>query len=187
MRLGSYRTISFAMLGLLAMTTGYYIFRGRISEAMDSLTWYVLLILFLLETFKLSSVQSRRAVRVMRIVRIAASAVLLGTLFLYLHEWEWVDAINLTLWLLVVALMETEVRQPDFLTTHRKAFSYAAAALYLSLAAIIMVWLYQGAWIDAWDGVLWLAAFGLLELKLLSAPANINARNNARAVGMPKD
>ncbi|MCC2097094.1 MAG: hypothetical protein KDJ29_09385, partial [Hyphomicrobiales bacterium] len=137
-------------------------------EAMDSLTWYLLLILFLVEAFGLKFAQSARALHLIRLIRAGATFVLVVTLGLYLRERQWIDAINMALWLSVVAMMELEVRRPALVDSRRQAFNRTAAALYLGLALVALLWLFQRKWIDAWDAVLWLAAFGALEMDLLS-------------------
>jgi hypothetical protein len=167
----TYAQTSIVLLCLLGMTTLYYVVAGRRTEAMDSVTWYILLILFLVEAFRLKFAQSARALQLIRLTRAAAIFVLVLTLGLYLRERQWVDAINMTLWLSVVALMELEVRRPTLIEAHPKAFSRTAACLYLGLALVVLLWLFQRKWIDAWDAVLWLAAFGALELNLLARGA----------------
>ena len=164
----TYAQTSIALLCLLGMTTLYYVFAGRRTEAMDSVTWYILLILFLVEAFRLKFAQSAHAIQTIRLIRAAAIFVLVLTLGLYLRERQWVDAINMALWLSVVALMELEVRRPELIEAHPNAFSRTAACLYLGLALVVMLWLFQRKWIDAWDAALWLAAFGALELNLLT-------------------
>jgi hypothetical protein len=169
----TYAQTSIALLCLLGMTTLYYVFAGRRTEAMDSVTWYILLILFLAETFRLKFAQSAYAIQTIRLIRAAAIFVLVLTLGLYVRERQWVDAINMVLWLSVVALMELEVRRPELIEAHPKAFSRAASCLYLGLALVVLLWLLQRKWIDAWDAALWLAAFGALELNLLTHGSSV--------------
>ena len=156
------------MLGLLGMTTLYYVFAGRRTEAMDSVTWYVLLVLFLAEGMRWAWAKPPRALLAMRAARMVATGVLVLTLALYLRERQWLDALNMALWLSVVALMEVEVRSPAFALAHRSALSRSAMCLYAALALVVLVWLFQLKWIDAWDATLWLISFGVLELNLLS-------------------
>ena len=156
---------------MLACNTMYYIVAGRFSEALESVAWYVLLILFILET------THRRlrpwTIAALRSVRLLATLAIAVTTVLYVREKEWLDAANLLLWIAVVALLEVEVRQPAAIAAHRKAFTVTAAALYTGLGVLVMAWLAIGKWMNAWDASLWLAAFGLLELDVLRAD-NIN-------------
>ncbi len=155
-----------ALIALLACNTMYYIIAGRVSQALDSVAWYALLTLFLLETLRGHPLTTRartvnHALRLLATLAIAASAVL------YVREREWLDAINLLLWVAVVMLLEIEIRRPVVVAAYRKAFTVTAGLLYAALAILVLVWLTRGKWMDAWDATLWLAAFGMLEMDLL--------------------
>ncbi len=166
------------LIALLACNTIYYIVAGRVSQALDSVAWYALLILFLLETLRTRPLTTRaqtfnHALRLVATLAIAASAVL------YVREHEWLDATNLFLWIAVVALLEIEIRRPAAVAAHRKAYTLTAALLYAALAILVMVWLARGKWMDAWDAALWLTAFGLLEMDVLRKDINkISFKNN---------
>ena len=103
----------------------------------------------------------------MRGVRGLATLAIVITAVLYVLEKEWLDAINLFLWIAVVALLEIEVRYPASVATCHNAYARVAALLYALLGTLVLIWLARGEWMDAWDAALWLAAFGLLELNLL--------------------
>lgn len=155
-----------AIIALLACNTVYYVVAGRVSQALDSVAWYALLILFLLETLRARPLTTRaqgvnHGLRFLATLAIAASAVL------YVREQEWLDATNLFLWIAVVALLEIEIRRPAAVAAHRKAFTVTAGALYAVLVILVVVWLARGKWMDAWDAALWLTAFGLLEMDML--------------------
>ena len=155
-----------AIIALLACNTIYYIVAGRVSQALDSVAWYALLILFLLETLSARPLTARartanHCLRLLATMAIAASAVL------YVREQEWLDATNLLVWVAVVALLEIEIRRPAVVTAHRQAFTLTAGLLYAVLTILVVVWLSHGNWMDAWDAALWLAAFGALELDVL--------------------
>ncbi len=155
-----------AIIALLACNTIYYLVAGRVSQALDSVAWYALLMLFLLETLRVRPLTVRartvnHGLRLLATLAIAASAVL------YVREREWLDATNLLVWVAVVALLEIEIRRPAVVAAQRKAFTFTAGILYAVLATLVVVWLARGKWMDAWDATLWLAAFGLLEMDLL--------------------
>ena len=46
-------------------------------------------------------------------------------------------------------------------------FTAVAAALYAALALLVGVWAWRGDWLDAWDALVWLAAFAMIELDVL--------------------
>ena len=161
------------IFGALACNTIYYIVAGRFSEALESVAWYALLILFVLEIThqRLTTLPMVRSA--LRIGRMAATLAIATTAVLYVREKEWLDAINLFLWIAVVVELEAEVRWPESVARHRKAFNLTAVALYAALASLVVVWLFIGKQMNAWDATLWLAAFGLLELKVQHTNKNI--------------
>lgn len=167
--------IGWLILGLLACNTAYYLFAGRLSEAVESVAWYALLILFTLESARSHAHRKAHALRLMRGVRLLASGAIVVTAVLYLLEKEWLDAVNLSLWVAVVAMLEIEVRHPEAVAARHRAFARTATLLYAGLGVLVLIWLVRREWMDAWDAALWLTAFGLLELKLLqSNHKNIN-------------
>ncbi|MEQ1776567.1 MAG: hypothetical protein ABL891_22515 [Burkholderiales bacterium] len=163
-----------AIFALLACNTIYYIVAGRFSEALESVAWYALLILFLLEAARAQRPLSSHALAVIHGLRLLATLAILASAVLYVREKEWLDATNLFLWVAVVALLEIEIRRPAAVAVHRKLFTVTAALLYAALGILVVIWLTRGEWMDAWDAALWLAAFGVLEMDLLRIDASKN-------------
>jgi hypothetical protein len=163
----SHSYLGAVIFGLLACNTTYYIIAGRLSEALESVAWYVLLILFTLESVRGHRLRSARMPALIHGLRLLATLAIAVTAVLYVREKEWLDAANLCLWIAVVALLEIEVRNPAMITAHRKALTLTAAALYAALGILVLIWLAGGKWMNAWDAALWLAAFGILELDVL--------------------
>lgn len=159
--------------GLLACNTTYYIVAGRVSEALESAAWYVLLILFALETTRARHLLATRALTAVHGMRLLATLAIAASAVLYVREKEWLDAANLFLWIAVVALLEMEVRRPSAISVHRRAFTTTAALLYAALGVLVIIWLARGEWMNAWDAALWLSAFGILELDVLRAKVKI--------------
>ena len=159
--------LSALVFAALACNTIYYIVAGRFSEALESVAWYALLILFLLEITHHRLTDLPWVCAGVRIGRVMATLAIATTAVLYLREKEWLDAANLFLWIAVVALLEVGVRLPVAVAAHHKIFLLTALALYAALGSLIVVWLIIGKWMNAWDATLWLIAFGLLELNVL--------------------
>jgi len=157
--------LSAAIVALLACNTVYYVVAGRASEALDSLAWFTLLILFTVES--MHSMRSPRVLAAVRGARLVAAVAVGAAAVGYVTEREWLDAANIFLWIAVVALLEIEVRHPAAIVQHRTLFSRTAALLYSALAVLVVIWFVRGEWMDAWDAALWLAAFGILELGVL--------------------
>jgi hypothetical protein len=167
------------IFGLLACSTVYYLVAGRFSEALESVAWYVLLILFWLATTNQRISQSASARAALRGLRLLATLAIAVSAALYVREKEWLDATNVLLWIAVVALLELEVWHPAAIATHRKVYTITAALLYAGLGVLVLVWLTRGKWMSAWDASLWLAAFSLLEINILKTPDNkISFKNN---------
>ena len=156
-----------AILVLLVCNSAVYAASGTVSEALDSVAWLALLIAFELETGYGSALAIGRAAAALRLVRLAAAAAILAAGIGYVHEGEWLDAANVGLWIAVVALLELEVRSPAFVARQRVRFAAAAASLYCGLLGLMLVWLWQGEWFDAYDAALWIVAFAAIELNVL--------------------
>ena len=169
--------ISAVLLGLLACNTVYYILSGRFSEALESVAWYALLILFVLEITRPRLAASAMARKMMRLGRLMATLAIAASAVLYAREREWLDAANLLLWIAVVVLLEIEVQRPAAVAAHPKAYARTAVVLYAALASLVVVWLINGKWMNAWDATVWLAAFGLLELNMLQQAENLFNKN----------
>lgn len=81
----------------------------------------------------------------------------------------WVDVANAAVWLLVVLLLEVDVRLQErnlyeglalFLST------VAKIVLYSILAIAVIIWAVKGDFVDWWDALLWLIAFVFIELNV---------------------
>lgn len=153
-----------ALLVLLAINCAVYLLQGATHEAAESIAWFALLVLFCMEASARPRSAAARAV--MRSLRLVASAVVVAAVYAYVQAEEWLDAANGALWIAVVVLLETQVRCPTFASRERRAFTAAAALLYGGLALIPLAWLAQSEWLAAYDAVLWLAAFGTIEMEL---------------------
>ncbi len=81
----------------------------------------------------------------------------------------WVDVINSGTWLLVVALLELDVRLQvrGVLEGAWLAFSqYAKYLLYGILFLAALYWGVEGEFLDFWDAFLWLVAFVFIEMNV---------------------
>lgn len=162
-----------ALYALLAGNTCYFAITGPWTKGLDSLAWFVLLMLFALETQDPAWLKRPHARGTLHSLRIAAAAGIALSTIGYVRERDWLDAINISLWMLVVALLECELRWTTLVAQRRRLFTAIAAVLYASIGALVPLWAWRGEWFDAYDAVLWLLAFALIEmdaLKLARAP-----------------
>lgn len=155
------------ILVLLAANVAAYAMTGRASETLDALAWFALLLLFTVETRRPAWASIARNARALDALRLAAAAAVLWAALVFVREREWTDALNAWLWIGVVVVLELEVRAPVWLAQRRRALAALSWSLYAALAAVAAAWLLQGEWLDAWDALLWIAAFALLEMDLL--------------------
>ena len=81
----------------------------------------------------------------------------------------WVDVINAADWLLVVVVLEVEVRlqlRGDLSDQVMNATKVAKLIIYAILFACAGYWAYAGDWLDFYDAALWLFAFIFIELNV---------------------
>lgn len=81
----------------------------------------------------------------------------------------WVDVINAGVWLLVVMLLEIDVRlqeQDRYEGLALRLSSIAKFVLYSLLLLAAIYWGLKGDFVDFWDAFLWLVAFVFIELNV---------------------
>jgi len=81
----------------------------------------------------------------------------------------WVDVINAGVWLLVVLLLEVDVRLQEHNRYEGLALrmsNAAKAVLYSLLLLAAIYWGLKGDFVDFWDAFLWLVAFVFIELNV---------------------
>lgn len=160
-----------AVFALLACNTLYYLYTGPLSKLLDAVAWFVLLILYALEAGDPRHIAEGYTGMALRALRLAAATGVCGAGFGYIIEQNSLDAINTGLWIAVVALLEFEVRRPLDVARYHIWFTASAATLYTALAGLVLAWAWRGAWLDAYDALLWLVAFVTIETDMLKKPA----------------
>ena len=81
----------------------------------------------------------------------------------------WVDVINSAVWLLVLLVLEIDVRLQQcgrFEGVALAASSAAKVLLYALLLLAAVYWGIKGDFVDFWDAFLWLVAFVFIELNI---------------------
>jgi len=81
----------------------------------------------------------------------------------------WVDVINAGVWLLVVLVLEIDVRLQERNRYEGRALQASNAAkfvLYSTLLLAAIYWGVKGDFVDFWDAFLWLVAFVFIELNV---------------------
>lgn len=83
----------------------------------------------------------------------------------------WVDVINAGVWILVVVLLEIDVRLQEhgrFEGLALRASTVSKYVLYSTLFAAAAYWGFKGDFLDFWDAFLWLVAFVFIELNVFA-------------------
>ena len=97
----------------------------------------------------------------------------------------WVDVINAGAWLLVVLLLELDVRFEErgrFTGAVFRASYVAKVVLYSVLALVVVYWAVRAEPLDFWDAFLWLASFTFIEMNVL---AHVKDQGPQRPVPIP--
>ncbi|MBT8083098.1 MAG: hypothetical protein KJO56_11795 [Gammaproteobacteria bacterium] len=99
----------------------------------------------------------------------------------------WVDVINSAVWLLVVLVLEIDVRlqernRYEGIALH--ASTAAKSVLYFLLLLAAIYWGIKGDFVDFWDAFLWLVAFVFIELNVFEWRAEEHA---VRSVAAERD
>lgn len=90
----------------------------------------------------------------------------------------WADVINAATWILVVLILEIDVRLQER-NRYEGAVLYASNAckfvLYSTLLVVAVYWTFKGDFLDSWDAYMWLVAFVFIELNVFEWRAADNA------------
>lgn len=81
----------------------------------------------------------------------------------------WVDVINSAVWLLVVAVLEIDVRLQEQHRLEGLALRLSNASKYILYSLLLLAavyWGIKGDFVDFWDAFLWLIAFVFIELNV---------------------
>lgn len=163
------RVLKPALLLLLAANAVYFLQSGSTSKAIDSFAWLALLVLFMIETSFGKDVPNAALARALRIFRLIAALGVFAATAGYVLEDNMLDAVNSVLWILVVVVLELQLRVSALTERHRGTLVGLATALYGALGLLVVVWAVQGMWLDAYDALLWLAAFVAIELTVTAS------------------
>lgn len=87
-----------------------------------------------------------------------------------IHFLALVDVVNAAVWLLVVLVLEIDVRLQEKNRFEGLALYLSTVAkivLYSILALAVVAWMVAGDFVDWWDAILWLVAFVFIELNVV--------------------
>jgi hypothetical protein len=159
--------LQYGLYGLLAINTAWFLLVAPWTKGLDSLAWFALLMLFALETANRRWLEKIHVRGLVHLLRFGAVVAIVVSAYGYVQQQQWLDAANMALWILVVILLECELRFAQWVATHRRLFTSSACVLYGAIAMLVPMWALRGEWFDAYDAVLWLIAFVLIEMDAL--------------------
>ncbi len=152
------------------------------AATIDTAAWVVLLLMFELETCVLEDEHFTRPVMwFLHGLRVFCYGFIVYAFYGYIAilfslegqkdiiALAWVDVINAGAWLLVVIVLEIDVRLQER-NRYEGAVLYASNALKAVLYTLLLVaaiyWGISGDFVDFWDAFLWLVAFVFIELNV---------------------
>ena len=142
------------LYALLAVNTAWFLAIAPWTKGLDSLAWFTLLMLFALETANRRWLEKLHARGLVHLLRAGVVVAIVVSAYGY-----------------VVILLECELRFAQWVANHRRLFAGSACVLYGAIAALVPLWALRGEWFDAYDAVLWLIAFVLIEMDALKLGA----------------
>lgn len=161
---------------LLLANAIVFLIRGEYNDSFDSMAWIVLMVLYEIETGKLPWLLKLNQ-RLPLIRNMAVMVVILAESS-YLLEGAWLDGVYSFLWLLVVALFELESRYKNEVVARPKLFRFAGLSLILGMVGVIVAWMMEGAYFNAYDGLIWSLAFLIIDLDLMASALQRGASND---------
>jgi hypothetical protein len=102
----------------------------------------------------------------------------------------WADVINAGTWILVVLVLEVDVRLQEHNLYEGWALRISTvikAILYTTLLVVAIYWGFNGDFVDFWDAFLWLVAFVFIELNVFEWRAADNAALAEVATGKDQE
>lgn len=151
------------ILALLSLNAVIYALIDTMISAADAIVWLMLLVIYELESNQIEVPIPETGIRLIRDLLIGIIAlVFLG----YLLSGELLDTMNSLLWFALIGMMETEVRWPELAWQYQTTFWATTVAVFIALIAMAGVWIWLGDWFDAYDAILWIIAFGFIEVDI---------------------
>jgi len=152
------------------------------AATIDTAAWVLLLLMFELETYVLEDEHFTRPVAwSLHGLRAICYAFIVYAFYGYIATLlaldgqnnaialAWLDVINSAVWLLVVIVLEIDVRLQER-NRYEGAALYVSNAIKVVLYSLLLLaaiyWGMNGDFVDFWDAFLWLVAFVFIELNV---------------------
>lgn len=158
-----YPKFKLTIVVLITLNAVIYAMVDTLISAVDALAWLMLLVLYELEANGVA-LMAENWLQAMRSFLIVVIALVFVS---YVLDSEWLDVVNSALWFALIALLELEVRWPDKVFKYQQGYWRATVTVFAGLVAMVMVWIWQSAWLDVYDATLWIIAFGSIEVDII--------------------
>ena len=158
----AYPKFKLGIVVLIAVNVVIYAVVDNLIGAVDSLAWLMLLVLYELETNCAGLMVDKKLHRIRTFLIVVIALVFVA----YVHDREWLEAINFAFWFALITLLELEAHLPNKVFKYRINYWWATVIVFTGLIAMVMVWAWQSAWLDVYDAILWIIAFGSIEVDM---------------------
>ena len=158
----AYPKFKLAIVVLIAVNVVIYAAVDNLIGAVDSLAWLMLLVLYELDANCAGLMGDKNLHRIRTFLIVVIALVFLA----YVHDREWLEVINFIFWFALITLLELEAHLPDKVFKYRISYWWATVIVFTGLIAMVMVWACQSAWLDVYDAILWVIAFGSIEVDM---------------------
>jgi len=164
-----FRIFKFTVYGLLTFNLYLLIREGFSAEVLDQVGWLILLGVFEWESTTLHRDYHPREKLALGLAQAIGYVTVIAGWIGYWLTALWPEFINATLWLIVVALLFTDVHRPaHFGSLAWRVRNLLKLATYAGLVGCAVYWGIYGSLIDFYDAVLWIVCFAVVELNIFS-------------------
>jgi len=163
-----FNTFKLVLYALLTINIGLFLRDGTLNEALDSLGWVLLLVVFEWETRTLDQEYLGLWEKIMIwLLQLIGYGLAINAARVYLITDEWVDFANATIWLLVCCTIVYDVFVPgEFGSLEWKIRNGCKILLYVGLLVIAVYWGVTSDWLDFYDASLWILCFFMVEMNI---------------------
>ena len=158
----AYPKFKLAILVLITLNVFIYAIVDSLLSTVDGLAWLILLVLYELEANCAALMADKKWYRIRSVLIIVIALVFVG----YVHNHEWLAVFNSLFWFALIILLELEARVPDKVSKYRLSYWWVTVLVFAGLIGMVFVLAWQSAWLDVYDAIVWIVAFGSIEVDI---------------------
>lgn len=166
----TFQWFKWTVYSLIGINIVLFFIDGTVTESLDSLAWFSLLMLFEWETRGADLPTGQRLLahlgRGVASLLIVFSALSYSSAA-YVAEYGRLDTWNSWTWIAIVLVLEVEVRSRHcYSRLEWLARNSLKAVLYGALFVYAALWGIAGSWLDFYDALLWILCFFAIEVNV---------------------